>query len=101
VQRIEGLQDNVKLKSLYLQENLISKIEGLITLSDLYSLNLSDNIIHKIEGLSGLKSLQNLQLKRNRIGRGGIEDLVGLLECPSVSVLDISENSIDDPEILP
>ena len=40
-------------------------------------------------------------LKRNRIGRNGVEDLMGLLEIPKVGVLDISENAIDDPEILP
>jgi len=27
--------------------------------------------------------------------------VLGLLECPSLSVVDLSENSIDDPNILP
>jgi len=45
--------------------------------------------------------LSNLNLKRNRIGLKGIEDLKGLLECPSISSLDISDNKIEDPEILP
>jgi len=70
-------------------------------LADLYSLNLSDNIIHKIEGLGGMITLENIQLKRNRIGKEGVSDLLGLLECPSLSVVDISDNYIDDPEILP
>jgi len=40
--------------------------------------------------------VQNVQLKRNRIGGDGIEDLKGLLECPSISALDISDNHIDN-----
>jgi dynein assembly factor 1 len=27
--------------------------------------------------------------------------LKGLLECPSISVLDISDNKIEDPNVLP
>ena len=30
-----------------------------------------------------------------------IDDLRGLLECPSITVLDISDNYIEDPAILP
>ncbi|CDW73343.1 leucine rich repeat family protein [Stylonychia lemnae] len=124
VTKIEGLQDNVKLRSLYLQENLIEKMEGLDTLTDLCQLNLSDNIIQKVEGLAALTKLETIQLKRNRIGKGlnsvnsqqpqimsedeagqpistCIGDLEGLLECPSLTVLDISDNYIEDPAILP
>lgn len=86
-------------------------MEGLDTLTDLYALNLSDNIISKVEGLSKLEKLDSLQLKRNRIGRAinnsnqelettQVEDLQGLLECPSICVLDISDNYIDDPNVL-
>jgi dynein assembly factor 1 len=60
-------------------------------------LNLSDNIITKVEGLSNLVKLETLQLKRNRIGKNGLDDVIGLLECPSISVLDISDNFIEDP----
>lgn len=93
---------NTKLMSLYLQENLIDKIEGLDTLVNLRTLNLSDNMIQKIEGLSGLRMLDSLQLKRNRIGKyGGLDDVLGLLECPSLTVVDISDNNLDDERILP
>ncbi len=60
-------------------------------------MNLSDNIITKVEGLSNLVKLETLQLKRNRIGKNGLDDVIGLLECPSISVLDISDNFIEDP----
>lgn len=65
------------------------------------NLNLSDNQISVVEGLGTLTKLQNLQLKRNRIGGNGLDDLKGLLECPSVSALDISDNHIDTEEIVP
>jgi Leucine-rich repeat (LRR) protein len=58
-------------------------MEHLSTLTNLKVLNLADNCIERIEGLSGL-NLDTLYLSRNRIGHGGIEDLKGLLECPSL-----------------
>ena len=94
VKRIEGLDNLVNLRSLYLQENLICKIEGLECLINLVNLNLSDNQISVVEGLKNLTKLQNLQIKRNRIGGNGIADLQGLLECPTISALDISDNHI-------
>ena len=101
ISKIEGLESLVNLTSLYLHENCIDKIEGLDTLSHLANLNLSDNLIKKIENLKGLTSLSNLLLKRNRIGIKGLEDLYGLLELgKEFSVLDISDNLIDDPKIL-
>ena len=80
---------------------MISKIENLDTLTGLVNLNLSDNQISKVEGLSNLSKLTNLQIKRNRIGSEGLEDVKGLLECPSISALDISDNVIETEEIIP
>ena len=74
---------------------MIKEIDGLDTLTELSNLNLSDNMIERVQGLSKLTKLSNLQLKRNRIGEGGIEDLKGLLECPSISALDVSDNKIE------
>ena len=53
-----------------------------------------------------MTKLDTIQLKRNRIGKGGenstsLEDIMGLLECPSLACLDLSDNFIDDPEVLP
>lgn len=87
--------------SLMLQENLIERISGLDTLCNLRQINLSDNMICKIEGLGNLPVLDTIQLKRNRIGRGGgLEDVLGLLECPTLNCVDISENYIEDEAIL-
>lgn len=41
-----------------------------------------------------------LYLQRNRIGRNGLDDVRGLLECPSVTTVDIQDNKIEDPAIL-
>lgn len=90
-----------QLRCLYLQENLICKIENLDSLVNLVNLNLSDNQISKVEGLEKLTKLTNLQIKRNRIGSEGLEDIKGLLECPSISALDISDNFIETEEIIP
>lgn len=44
--------------------------------------------------------LQTLLIKRNRIGMNGLSDVMGLLELKEVSVLDISDNKINDESIL-
>jgi len=41
-----------------------------------------------------------LYLARNRIGRNGVDDLRGLLECPSLTTVDLQNNKIDDPAVL-
>ena len=86
---ISGLDSNTNLISLYLQENIIKKIEGLSTLSRLHTLQLSDNLIQKIEGLSFCTALDSLYLKNNRIGLGGLDDVIGLLETPTLTCIDI------------
>jgi len=102
VKKIEGFELNTKMMALYIHENCIQKMEGLDTMVELRTLNLTDNMLTKVEGLSNLKKLDTLYLKRNRIGKNGtVEDLKGLLECPSITCVDLSENAIDDEEVLP
>ncbi len=84
-----------------MQENLLREISGLETLVNLVNLNLSDNMIEKISGLSTLRNLSTFQIKRNKIGADGISDVTGLLECPSISALDISDNRIENEDIIP
>jgi len=83
-----GLETNVELLSLYLHENCINEMAHISTLKNLKVLNLSDNCIRKIDGLSGL-NIDTLYLARNRIGFEGIEDLKGLLECKSITCVDL------------
>ena len=66
---------------------------------------MTKNCIYKIEGLQGCKKLDILLIGENRLGLdeniSEVEALKGLLECPSLSTLDISKNHLKDPEILP
>lgn len=55
--KIEGLEHQTQLRTLYLHENLISKIEGLDTLTALDTLNLSQNQITRVENLEHLQAL--------------------------------------------
>lgn len=95
ISKIENLEHNNKLRCLYLQENCITQIENLSPLKDLRILNLDENMITKIENLGDLPFLETLQVKRNRIGLNGLDDVIGLLECKQLAVLDIQENKID------
>ena len=98
---ISGLEHCPKLVCLYLHENCISKIENLDNQAAVRVLNLSDNLITKVENLGPCRVLDSLYLARNKIGRNGIEDLMGLLELPELTSLDLQNNRIEDPEILP
>lgn len=69
-------------------------------MKELHYLNLNDNYISTIENLADMPNLGTLQIKKNKIGRNGISDVIGLLEIPTISVLDISDNLIDDPEVI-
>lgn len=61
-------------------------------------------MLQKIEGLENNVELDTIHLKRNRLGRwegGDIEALKGLLDRPTISCLDIQDNYLEDPDILP
>ncbi|XP_044290067.1 dynein axonemal assembly factor 1 [Varanus komodoensis] len=96
--KIENLTAQTDLRCLYLQLNLIHKIENLEHLQKLDSLNLSNNYVKTIENLSCLKVLHTLQIAHNMLQT--VEDIQHLQECPSISVLDLSHNKLDDPNIL-
>ena len=100
---LTGLEENTALLSLFMQENVIEDMSGLNTLVNLRTLNLADNCIRTITGLSSLVRLDSLYLKSNRIGTGdggALGDLKGLLECPSLSNVDLSDNRVDDEKCL-
>lgn len=96
---IEGLGSCKKLVCLYLQGNVIERIEGLEELVNLETLVLSSNYIKKIEGLSTLTKLHTLEIDHNQIARS--EDLQGLLDCPSLGVLNLSNNKLESEDFLP
>ncbi|KAL4434994.1 hypothetical protein ABPG74_017750 [Tetrahymena malaccensis] len=99
ISKIENLTNQTLLISLFLNNNLIAKIENVSHLQNLQTLNLSHNRISKIENLSALKRLGNLDLSSNIIQ--DYDGLIGLLECPSLTNVDISNNLIEhDDRIL-
>uniref|UniRef100_A0A1A9UWT4 Dynein axonemal assembly factor 1 homolog n=1 Tax=Glossina austeni TaxID=7395 RepID=A0A1A9UWT4_GLOAU len=96
ISEIQGLQNQTKLKCLFLQSNLIQRIENLDFCKELDTLNLSQNHIRKIENCSSniLPILNTLNLSSNYIRDS--EGLRELEHCQKLSVLDLSNNRIDD-----
>ncbi|XP_071772468.2 dynein axonemal assembly factor 1 [Centroberyx gerrardi] len=98
LRRIENLHAQTELRSLFLQQNLVYKLENFEPLSKLCTLNVSNNYIRTIENISCLPELGTLQIAHNKLETvGSIEHLS---QCLSISVLDMSHNLLNDPEIL-
>lgn len=95
---IKGLNHLKMLRSLYLQENCLTKIENIDQLVLLDTINLNQNFITKVEGLSTLTKLGTLTMQNNKLNT--LESVAGVLECPSLMVLDVQKNNISDPKIL-
>ena len=101
--KLAGLEKNVKLRCLFIQENVITTIEGLDTLTDLRQLDLSSNIISHVQGLEKLTILDNLNLKGNKLGQtkdSCVDCIKGLLDCPSITTVDLSQNFLKDPALV-
>lgn len=99
LQRIENLNAQTDLRCLFLQQNLIYKLENLEPLKKICTLNVSNNYIHTIENISCLPDLSTLQIAHNKLET--VEDIKHLSQCLNISVLDMSHNLLNDPEILP
>lgn len=98
LQRIEHLDAQTDLRCLFLQQNLIRKLENLEPLKKLCSLNVSNNYITIIESISCLPDLSTLQIAHNKLKT--VRDIEHLSQCLAISVLDMSHNLLDEPEIL-
>ncbi|XP_060929478.1 dynein axonemal assembly factor 1-like [Limanda limanda] len=98
LQRIKNLDAQTDLRCLFLQQNLLSKLENLENLKKLCTLNVSNNYIKKIENISGLQGLTTLQIAHNKLET--VLDVEHLSQCLAISVLDLSHNLLNDPEIL-
>ncbi|XP_029626309.1 dynein assembly factor 1, axonemal [Salmo trutta] len=98
LQRIQNLQAQTDLRCLFLHQNLIHNLENLEPLSKLCTLNVCNNYIHTIENIACLPDLGTLQIAHNKLQTVG--DVEHLSQCLSLSVLDMSHNLLDDPDIL-
>lgn len=96
---IEGLSTLTNLVCLYLNGNVIEKIQGLDTLTNLETLCLSYNYISRIENLGNLKKLHTFEIDHNNIRTA--DALNGLIECPSISVMNMSFNKLETEEFMP
>ncbi|XP_061682537.1 dynein axonemal assembly factor 1 [Syngnathoides biaculeatus] len=96
--QIGNLNAQVDLRCLFLQQNLIHKLENLESLKSLCTLNVSNNYIQTIENISCLPNLNTLQIAHNKLERIG--DIEHLSQCRSISVLDLSHNLLNDPDII-
>ena len=100
IEKIESLDACTELRCLYLQGNQIKEMTGTENLSKLHTINLSGNQIQKIESLENKPHLTSLLLSQNLIGKSGVSDLEELIDLENLSVLDLSNNLIDDEEVL-
>nr|CAH8863850.1 unnamed protein product [Trichobilharzia regenti] len=96
--KIDGLQNQTELRSLYLSKNLIRQIENLDHMRFLDTLDVSHNMISKIENLDMLPNFTKLIISHNKLSE--IEDLVHLTKCEHLSVLDIQQNYIKNPNVV-
>ena len=97
INKIEGLGPLDQLRHLYLNENMIKTIDGeraFQGMMHLDTLNLEKNEISRIEpdDLCHLKALNTLHLAQNRLSK--LENLSGLLKCPSLCCLDLRNNGL-------
>jgi len=88
---IQGLENCVNIKELYLSENQISDIHNLSSLTNLTKLNLGANQIGDISPLASLSRLTVLDLYVNRI-----EDISPLSSLTMLTNLYLFRNQISD-----
>ena len=98
LRRIQNLEAQTDLRCLFLQQNLLFKLENLEHLKKLCTLNVSNNYIQKIENISSLRALTMLHIAHNKLET--VLDVEHLSQCLAISVLDLSNNLLNDPEII-
>merc|ERR1711988_130315 len=96
--KLEGLDNLRQLRCLYAHQNCITKIENLETLTLLDTLQLENNFVSTVENLQTLTSLHTLNLAGNNLQT--VDDIRHLLTCPSLSVLDMKNCKLQDPDVL-
>lgn len=116
--RISGLDKQAELRSLFLHYNLIKKIENLECCPILDTLNLSYNQVRKIENLGkcfrlnfackyvrtftcfldSIKTLHTLNMAHNYLET--LEEVEHLEKLLELSILDLSNNHLDNPLIV-
>jgi len=89
IKRIQGFDNNTRLKTLILSSNKVEDILGLAHLVDLEELNLRRNNITDIRALTSLTKLKKLHLGENHI-----TDISPLSNLTQLQMLDLYQNRI-------
>ena len=98
LQSLDGLAPHCsQLRCIFAQQNCLLELTGLEGLENLDTLNVSNNAIKSLMGIQLLPRLTTLQITHNRLKMS--EDLLALLDCPSLTVVDLSHNEIDDNDV--
>ncbi|NXX21700.1 PPR42 phosphatase, partial [Podargus strigoides] len=103
ISQIQNLDFASNLTHLYLQNNCISCIENLSSLKKLEKLYLGGNCITVVEGLDKIEDIKELHIENQRLPLGEklLFDPTSLRSlAKSLSVLNISNNNIDELEEL-
>ncbi|NWV33433.1 PPR42 phosphatase, partial [Grantiella picta] len=103
ISQIQNLDFASNITHLYLQNNRISIIENLSSLKKLEKLYLGGNYITVVEGLDKVEELRELHIENQHLPLGEklLFDPVSLSSlAKSLSVLNISNNNIDELEEL-
>ncbi len=96
--KIEGLGALTSLRCLYLHQNCVKRIENLEVCPQLATLQLANNFITRIENLHQLSRLSTLQIAHNHLTT--VEDLRELLRCPSLTVVDLQNNRLEETGVI-
>jgi internalin A len=99
IEKIEGLENMIKLKTLRMPFCCVKKLEGMENLENLESLNISNNYLSKIEGLDNLKNLNILDLECNEISK--IEGLENLQNVNELRLIGNEISKLEGLENLP
>ncbi|KFP72153.1 Protein phosphatase 1 regulatory subunit 42, partial [Acanthisitta chloris] len=103
IRQIQNLDFASNITHLYLQNNCISSIENLSSLKKLEKLYLGGNSITVVEGLDKMEEMRELHIESQHLPLGEklVFDPVSLRSlAKSLSVLNISNNNIDELEDL-
>ena len=95
---LDGLVHLSLLRCLYMAKNALSDVHGVSRLTALVTLDISENHVDSLEGLRGHPTITTLLASGNRLlDMAGID---ALSECPQLTSLDLTDNKIDDPEVI-
>ena len=87
-----------ELRCLFLQHNKVEQIEGISALSNLTTLNMSHNYLSNLTSLACLPNLHTFIASHNKLCTA--KDVEELQHCKELAVLDLSNNCIDESEVM-